>query len=122
MDSPVSPIVANLYMEEVESRPLSSFKGTLSHWFRYVDDILVKMKTQEVETFTKHLNSLDSNIKFTREDMRENRLPFPNCAIHHEKDGGLNIQVYQKPIHTEPYVILNSTALWNTSWKLSENL
>lgn len=38
MGSPVSPIVANLYMEEKEQRALDSFKGTtLSRCFRYVD-------------------------------------------------------------------------------------
>ena len=51
-------------MEEVESRALSSFKGTVpSHWFRYVDETWVKSKTLEVEAFTKHLNSVDRNIK-----------------------------------------------------------
>ena len=40
MGSPVSPIVAHLYMEEVEHKALNSFRGTAqSHWFRYVDDI-----------------------------------------------------------------------------------
>jgi len=35
MGSPVSPIMVNLYMEEVEDRALSSFRGTtLGHWFR----------------------------------------------------------------------------------------
>uniref|UniRef100_A0A3B3I5H2 NACHT domain-containing protein n=1 Tax=Oryzias latipes TaxID=8090 RepID=A0A3B3I5H2_ORYLA len=57
MDSPISPIVANLYMEEVERRALDSFPGTTpSHWFRYVDDTWVKIKSQEVETFTDHIN------------------------------------------------------------------
>jgi len=47
MGSPVSPIVANFYMEEVESKAMSSYKGTVpSHWFRYVDDTWVKIKTQ----------------------------------------------------------------------------
>ena len=61
--SPVCPIVANFYMEEVESRALNSFKGiTSSHWFRYVDNTWIKIKTQEVEAFTEHLNS-NTNIK-----------------------------------------------------------
>lgn len=34
-----SSIVANLYMEKVESRALITFTGTApSHWLRYVDD------------------------------------------------------------------------------------
>ena len=75
MGSPLSPIVANLYIEEVESKALSSYKGTTpSHWFRYVDDTRVKIKTQEVEAFTQHINLVDSNIKFTIEDAIDHKL------------------------------------------------
>ena len=64
--------------------------------------------SQEVEAFRKHLNSVDSNIKFTKEDMKENRLPFLECAIQIEKDRGLNIEVYWKPAHTDQYLLFNS--------------
>lgn len=38
MGSPLSPIVANLYMEEVKRKALTSLKGAVpSLWFRYVD-------------------------------------------------------------------------------------
>lgn len=53
----LSPIVPNLYMDEVESKTLSSFKGTASsHWYRYVDDTGVTIKIQEVELFTVHIS------------------------------------------------------------------
>ena len=53
MGSPVSPVVDNLYMEEVESRALITFTGTTaSHWFRYVEDTWVTIRTGEVEAFT----------------------------------------------------------------------
>lgn len=48
-----SRIVANLYMEKVESRALRSFRGTApSRWFRYVDDSKVRIKMQEIELNT----------------------------------------------------------------------
>ncbi|XP_053335750.1 uncharacterized protein LOC128508432 [Clarias gariepinus] len=66
MGSPVSPIVANLYMEEVESKALEAYSGTRpTHWFRYVDDTWVKNKINEVGPFTDHINSVDDYIKFT---------------------------------------------------------
>lgn len=41
----VSAIIANLYIEEVVKKALNSFPGmTPTHWFRYVDDIWVKIK------------------------------------------------------------------------------
>ncbi|XP_070401572.1 uncharacterized protein [Nothobranchius furzeri] len=109
MGSPVSPIVANLYMEEVERKVLGSFKGrSPSHWYRYVDDTWVKIKTQEVESFTTHINAVDKNIKFTRENIKDNCLPFLDCAVHFEENGNLNIEVYRKPTHTDQYLLFDS--------------
>ena len=65
MGSLVSPIVANLYMEEVESRALMTFTETPpSHWFRYVENTWVKIRARDMEAFTEHINAVDSNIKF----------------------------------------------------------
>ena len=43
MESPVSPIVANLYMEYFEREALCS-ASTPWHWFRLVDDTFVIQK------------------------------------------------------------------------------
>ena len=64
MASPVYPILANLYMEEVEGRALITFTGNGPiHWFRYVDDTWVKIRAGEVEAFTEHINAVDNKIK-----------------------------------------------------------
>lgn len=56
MGSPVLPIVAYLFMEEVEKRALLSYLGTPpSHGFRYVDDIWEEIKSQDVAQFTDHI-------------------------------------------------------------------
>ncbi|XP_040922260.1 uncharacterized protein LOC121200823, partial [Toxotes jaculatrix] len=109
MGSPVSAIVANLYMEMVEQKALNSFKGTPpSHWFRYVDDTWVKIKTQDLQAFTEHINSVDKNIKFTREDVKDNHLPFLDCDVHLAEDRSLYIGVYRKPTHTDQYLLFDS--------------
>ncbi|XP_060756573.1 uncharacterized protein LOC132867607, partial [Neoarius graeffei] len=109
MGSPVSPIVANLYMEEVEHIALTTFAGVApSHWFRYVDDTWVKIKIQEVEAFSKHINAVDSNINFTREDVSGNNLAFLDCDVHIRQDRSLSIEVYRKPTHTDQYLLFDS--------------
>ncbi|KAL3978929.1 G2/M phase-specific E3 ubiquitin-protein ligase [Sarotherodon galilaeus] len=74
----------------------------------HVDNTWVKIKTQEVESFTAHINAVDKNIKFTREDTKDNCLPFLDCAVHIEENGNLNIEVYRKPTHTDQYLLFDS--------------
>ena len=72
MGSPVSPIVAKLYMEEVEERALNSFTGTTpSQLLRYVVDTWVKIKSQELDAFIQQINTVEKNIKFIREDTKD---------------------------------------------------
>lgn len=61
-----------LYMEEDEEDSWV-LQGTLpNHWFRYVNNTLVKMKTHSFEAFSDHNNSVDYYIKFTVEDTANN--------------------------------------------------
>ena len=82
MGFPVLPIVANVYIEKVEKKALNTFQGkTPTHWFRYVNDTWVKIKIQKVQSFTDHINTVDPNINFTREDTKDNLLAFLDCAV-----------------------------------------
>ena len=46
MGSPISPIVANLYMENFEMRALQSSPNSPSLWQRFVDDTFLIMKAK----------------------------------------------------------------------------
>ena len=83
-----------------------------------MDDTWVKIKSQELEAFTQHINSVDSNIHFTREDVKDNRLPFLDCAVAVGKDGNLSIEVYRKPTHTDQYLLFDSHHPRNINWEL----
>ena len=43
-------------------------------WLRYVDDTFVKIHEYDVDGFTAHINSIDSNIQFTTEPELNNKL------------------------------------------------
>ena len=58
-----------------------------SVWFRYVDNTFTMIHENHVDEFTVHLNSLDSNIKFTKEPEQDGRLPFLETCIHINEDG-----------------------------------
>lgn len=92
--SPVSPAAgASPHMEELGSRGFRSFGGTaLSYWFTYVDVTWVKIRTQEVEPFTKHIN-----IKFTCQDIGGSSSVFLDCAAQMTRDA----DTYREPAHTD---------------------
>jgi len=60
MDGPVSPLVANVYMEYLERKILDTAPVELKPrlWQRYVDDILEVVKKTSVDELTDFLNSL----------------------------------------------------------------
>ena len=61
-----------------------------------------------MQAFTEHINSVDKNIKFTREDVNGMRLPFLDCEVHIGSNRSLQIGVYRKPTHTDQYLLFDS--------------
>ena len=66
-----------------------------------MDDTWVNIKIQEVQAFTDHINAVDTNIKFTREDTKDNKLTFLDCAVIIGSNGNLGTEIYRKPTHTD---------------------
>ena len=105
MGSPISPIIANLFMEDLETRALNTSQHPPSLWKRYVDDTLTIIKKEHKDTFLDHINSIDPNIRFTSEDQKEDgSIPFLDVLIIPEENGKLNTTVYRKPTHTDMYL------------------
>ena len=50
-DSPLSQIIANMAMEEIEQTALNTYLKPPSLWVRYVDDVFSIMEKTEVESF-----------------------------------------------------------------------
>ena len=116
MGSPVSLIVANLYMEYLEQKALSTAPTPPRFWCRYVDDTFVIHKKVNKQGFIQHINSVDPAIKFTMEDNKEDgSIPFLDTIVKSEADGTLSITVYRKPNHTDQYL------QWDSHHHLSAN-
>ena len=85
MGSPVSPVVANLFMQDLKQRAMESAPDDLRPklWKWYVDDALEIIRRKVVE-LPEHLNRMDSteSIKFTHEKETDNSIPFLDTHIH----------------------------------------
>ncbi|KAG5886104.1 hypothetical protein JTB14_031703 [Gonioctena quinquepunctata] len=106
MGSPPSPAIANLFMEIVKTKALTTSSLKPKLWLRYVDDILVIWPHghQKLLTFFNHLNEIHTQIKFTMEAEEENKLAFLDVMIMKKPYGTLGHTVYRKKIHTNRYL------------------
>ena len=105
MGSPVSPVLANLYMESFEDRALSSAVNPPRWWKRFVDGTFVILKKDHKEEFLHHINSVDPSIQFTTEEQKEDcSMPFLDILVTPQEDGTLTSKVYRRPTHTDQYL------------------
>ena len=105
MGSPISTIVANLYMEKFEVRTINTSPHTPLMWKRFVDDTFVVIKAAHKQEFLENINSIDHNIQFTSEDSKpDGSMPFLDMMITHKEDGRLSTTFYRKPTHTDLYL------------------
>ncbi|BHF76693.1 hypothetical protein SprV_0501979200 [Sparganum proliferum] len=74
MGSPLSNLVTELVLQELEKVAFSHYKPAF--WRRYVDDAFVIIEKDKLSGFQGLLNSIFLDIQFTREDEEDEKLPF----------------------------------------------
>ena len=87
MGSPVSAVIANMVMEDVEQRALASSPVQPLFWKRYVDDVISAVSGNEAERLLSHLNSVEPSIQFTIERENDRRLSFLDLNVYRTHPG-----------------------------------
>ncbi|XP_011868909.1 PREDICTED: uncharacterized protein LOC105562568 [Vollenhovia emeryi] len=110
MGSPISPIIANIFMEHFKNEILKKAPLKPSTWFRYVDDTFVIWNhgRETLPQFLTFINSQHPNIQFTIEIEQNSQIPFLDVLVCRNEDGTLGHNVYRKPTHTDRYLHANS--------------
>ena len=108
MGSPVSVVVANMVMEDIEQKAIRSFRNPLRICKRYVDDTFVITDQKEVGYFLHHINNLEESIKFTMEMEDNGKIAFLDALIHRDEGGVLTSTVHRKETHTNRYLHFKS--------------
>ena len=109
MGSPLSPIVADLFMESFEQEALNSANDKPKLWVRFVDNTFVIWQhgLDKLEPFQQHLNSVRKSIKFTMETETEGKLPFLDVLVKRDCSH-LTTSVFRKKTHTDHYLHYSS--------------
>ena len=76
MGSPISVVIAELTMQNIEKKiDINCFNGNqILLWKRYVDDCIAIIKTTDIDAFLQYINNINHNIQFTVEIEQNNKL------------------------------------------------
>ena len=96
MGSPLSPILADIVMEELLNKCMDSLEHKPKLLTKYVDDLFGIIKKDEVQNTLEALNKFHRNIKFTVEIEKNGQLPYLD-SIAIRKENKVKINWYQKP-------------------------
>ena len=111
MGSPLSPVIANLYMEAFKTRALELAPLRPKMWVRYVDDtfILWPHGEEELRIFHDHLNSINHSIQFMYEKEIEGTLPFLDVELKRMGEKVPPVYTESPPTPTDTSIFRHTT-------------
>ena len=110
MGSPLGPVLANIFMVELEESLIPTLSDKLRLWLRYVDDTFTFIKKDEIDNVINVLNNFHTNIKFTHVCENYNKLAFLDIQVERDAGGSFSRGVYRKDSDTNIYINWNSYA------------
>ncbi len=117
MGGRLSPILANLFMENLENQVLRSYLIAPRLYIRYVDDILIvwDISLGDFRLFLDHYNAQHQDINLTVEEEKDGQLPFldvliqrPVVSTNGKGRREYSLSVYRKPTHSHRYLHFRS--------------
>ena len=118
----LAPTLANLFMGHNEAKWINGFEGTKPVFYRRnVDDIFAVFENREdALSFFDYLNKQHKNIKFTKEESENGKLPFLDVLINNKE--GLETSVYHKSTFTGLFMNFRSFVPQNYKFNLIKTL
>ena len=115
MDSPLGPVLANIFMVKLERNIISTLSNDILLWKRYVDDTFCFIKLTSINKVLGTLNSYQTNIKFTIEIETENETSFLDVLLI-RNNSLISTKVYRKNTNTDIYINWKSFSPNNWKW------
>ena len=82
MDVPLGPVLANIFMVELERSLIPTLIDKMKCWARYVDDTLCYIKTDSINYVLKMLNRFHRNILLTYEVKTDSETSFLDFFVN----------------------------------------
>ena len=104
MGSPLSGVLACIYLEFLESGPFKYIIPNTAHYFRYINNMLLTYPQDlDLHSITDRLNYVEPSIKFTYELEYNSNLHFLNILLIRNINK-LEFKVYCKPTCKNDYI------------------
>ena len=104
----ISPIIADLVLQDIEEDFLSKYKKSITCYFRYVDDSFIIIIKNKLPLLVKYLNSVHSRLKFTvekeGEKQEKNKISFLDLLVERKQDGSIILDLYKKKTFSGRYI------------------
>ena len=114
MGSPLGPVLADLFLIELEKAILPELTECNKYWKRYVDDRILFVKLGAINHIIIKVYSFDKNIKFTFEKEDKGTLSSLDVLIQRNSNSIVRT-IFRKPTNNDIY--LNRNALVPDTWK-----
>ena len=103
MGSPLSPILANIVLQDLEQEIFTTNNIISLFYLRYVDDIVLAVHEEKVEEVLDLFNSYHDRLRFTVDFGDENGINFLDVKIMIQ-EGSIIFDMYKKPTNSGRYL------------------
>jgi len=103
MGSPLSPIIADLVLQDLEMKAIERLPFELPLYYRYVDDVLLAAPVDRLNELLEIFNSFHNRLQFTLEIGINNKINFLDVTII-LNDQRIMFDRYEKPTNTGRYI------------------
>lgn len=117
MGSPLSPILADIVMENLVANAINQAQVPVQHIRKYVDDLFLVLHKDQVDRTLAIFNEQNPKITFTCETEDHGKLPFLDVLVVRHEDGSVKTDWYAKPISSGR--MLNYFSFHSTDQKLA---
>jgi len=104
MDSLLFPILADIVMENLETRGLQKLDFVVHTYYKYIDDIFMIIPATKLDSMLKTFNSYHPRLKFIYEIESDNMLNFLNTSVIRENSGTIITNWFRKHTFLGRYI------------------
>jgi hypothetical protein len=101
---PISSIIMNLLLRNV----LGKLPFEVPFCFRFVDDLLLAIPADQIDTTLRTFNDYNPRLSFTVEVEKDGVLPFLDMEVHRDDEGNLSTKWYSKPCASNRFINCHS--------------